>query len=205
VHRTCLVEAGKVRSGVGAASCGHNQDILFAMAGHPAPAGGSGSRQRDFLDDDGPLSGFSSLACETPERDHVYRFRPQKTCRTRPRSTCSIHAQSHHPGFGSGAHCRRGGRAGKVPAQAHCLAAVPKDALVDRTPPRTTGTVTERWCSTARRSCQRMNDIAARRNGRCPGDCQGCSADSLFASNGGESVLTVVGGSDVRSDYRPSA
>jgi hypothetical protein len=60
-------------------------------------------------------------------------------------------------------------------------------------------------CSTPRRSWQRMNDIAARRNGRCRGDCQGCSAASLFASNGGERVLTVVGGSDVRSDYRPSA
>ena len=41
-------------------------------------------------------------------------------------------------------HCPRRGRAGKVPAQAHCLAAVTKDALVNRTPPRTTRTVTER-------------------------------------------------------------
>src|SRR5580698_2557206 len=39
----------------------------------------------------------------------------------------------------------RGGRTGKVPAQAHCLATVTQDALVDRPPPRATGAVTKGW------------------------------------------------------------
>jgi hypothetical protein len=39
----------------------------------------------------------------------------------------------------------RGGWTRKVPAQADGLAAVTDDSLIDGTPPRATGTLTERW------------------------------------------------------------
>ena len=57
----------------------------------------------------------------------------------------------------------------KVPAQGHGLAAVTKDSLVDGSRHGLPGRSLNGGCSTSRSICERMNDIAARRNGRCLG------------------------------------
>jgi hypothetical protein len=67
MHRTCMVEAGKVRLGVGTASCGHNREFSWRWRATRLPRAGQHHGNVTPWMTTGPLSGFSSLACETPD------------------------------------------------------------------------------------------------------------------------------------------